>query len=122
MIERVHGIDRHKRFSTISVLDRQGEEVRFEGAWREFRIIKDSWNKTDKHDARNLRRHCGCTWSPGSSGFPRSTSQAGGAGASEAVCAVLPAESPDRHSANCSFASWIFHRPEDGESPKQRAL
>jgi transposase len=99
MIEKVHGIDRHKSFSTISVLDRQGEEVRFEGVCRDlakyveglgssdavvmeastgsfwwaeqveargaqcfvvdphkFRIIKDSWNKTDKHDARNLAK------------------------------------------------------------------
>jgi len=99
MIERVHGIDRHKQFSTISVLDRQGEEVDFIGACRElgkyveglgasdavileastgafwwadqieargarcsvvdpykFRIIKDSWNKTDKRDARNLAK------------------------------------------------------------------
>ncbi len=23
---------------------------------RKFRIIKDSWNKTDKHDARNLAK------------------------------------------------------------------
>ena len=37
MIERVHGIDRHRQFSTISVLNRQGEEVQFQGAWREFR-------------------------------------------------------------------------------------
>ncbi|MGA2380986.1 MAG: hypothetical protein ABSG85_16955, partial [Spirochaetia bacterium] len=36
MIERVHGIDRHKQFSTISLLNRQGEEVHFEGACREF--------------------------------------------------------------------------------------
>lgn len=99
MIERVHGIDRHKSFSTISVLNHQGEEVWFEGDCREFgeyveglgptdavvleastgsfwwadqieakgakcfvadprkfRIIKDSWNKTDKHDARNLAK------------------------------------------------------------------
>ncbi len=99
MIERVHGIDRHKLFSTISVLDRQGQEVEFIGACRElgkyveglgasdaviveastgafwwadqieargarcsvvdpykFRIIKDSWNKTDKQDARNLAK------------------------------------------------------------------
>jgi transposase len=99
MIERVHGIDRHKSFSAISVLNRGGEEVRFEGACRDlgsyveglgpceaavleastgcfwwadqieakgakcfivdphrFRIIKDSWNKTDKHDARNLAK------------------------------------------------------------------
>ena len=34
MIERVHGIDRHVPFSTISVLDRQGQELRFEGACR----------------------------------------------------------------------------------------
>lgn len=96
MIDRVHGIDRHKSISTISVLNRQGEEVQFPGACREFRkqveglgpagavvpeastgsfwwadqieargarccvvdprkfrIIKDSWNKTDEHDARN---------------------------------------------------------------------
>jgi hypothetical protein len=97
MIERVHGIDRHKQFSTISVLNRQGEEVHFKGACREFRkyvedlgptdavvleastgsfwwadqieakgakcfvvdprkfrIIKDSWIKTDKQDAHTL--------------------------------------------------------------------
>ena len=36
MIERAHGIDRHKLFSTISVLDRQGEEVEFIGACREL--------------------------------------------------------------------------------------
>lgn len=99
MIERVHGVDRHKRFSTISVLDRQGQEVEFQAACRnfetyveelgptdavvieastgafwwadqveargatchvidphKFRIIKDSWNKTDKQDARNLAK------------------------------------------------------------------
>ena len=99
MIESVHGIDQHKQFSTISVLNRQGEEVQFQGAcrdlkgyveglgpsdavvleastgsfwWadqieargakcfvvdpRKFRIIKDSWNKTDKQDARNLAK------------------------------------------------------------------
>jgi hypothetical protein len=36
MIERVHGIARHKQFSTISVLNHQGEEVQFLGACREF--------------------------------------------------------------------------------------
>ena len=36
MIERVHGIDRHKLFSTISVLNSQGKEVHFAGACREF--------------------------------------------------------------------------------------
>jgi len=29
MITRCHGIDRHKKYSTISVLNRQGEEVDF---------------------------------------------------------------------------------------------
>jgi transposase len=36
MIERVHGIDRHKSFSTISVLNPQGEGVQFQGVCREF--------------------------------------------------------------------------------------
>ena len=29
MITRCHGMDRHKKYSTISVLNRQGEEVDF---------------------------------------------------------------------------------------------
>ena len=32
MIRRFHGIDRHKAYSTISVLDREGQEIRFVGA------------------------------------------------------------------------------------------
>jgi transposase len=99
MIESVHGIDRHKNFSTISVLNREGQEVKFYSAcldlksyvdqlgpgdavileastgtfwWADqieahgaacyildphkFKIIKDSWNKTDKHDARNMAK------------------------------------------------------------------
>ena len=98
MIERFHGIDRHKKYSTISVLDRSGQEVSFlkcydlrgyvaklgatdavvleasGGAfwWADrieergaqchvltpyrFRIIKDSWNKTDRQDARNMSK------------------------------------------------------------------
>lgn len=97
MLERFHGIDRHKRFSTISVLNQEGKELRFISActnlkeyievlepedavimeastgafwWADqveakgalcfildphkFKIIKDSWNKTDKRDARNM--------------------------------------------------------------------
>ena len=92
-IKRMHGIDRHKRSATISVMDRSGTEIKFiqscgdmnkyietlgpEDAvvfetglgsfyWADkiedtgalcfvlnpykFRIIKDSWNKTDKND------------------------------------------------------------------------
>ena len=47
MIERVHGIDRHKQFSTISVLNRQGEEVHFEGACREFGKYVEGLGATD---------------------------------------------------------------------------
>ncbi len=47
MIERVHGIDRHKQFSTISVLNRQGEEVRFQGACREFGKCVEGLGPTD---------------------------------------------------------------------------
>ncbi|MBA7536755.1 hypothetical protein ES705_29019 [subsurface metagenome] len=97
MITRCHGIDKHKNYSTIFVLNRQGEEVDFRqrcndlkeyienlgpedavvigsstGAFywadqvesrgalcyvidpHKFRIIKDSWNKTDKQDSRNM--------------------------------------------------------------------
>ena len=98
MFRRFHGVDRHKSYSTISVLNRDGEEVRFLRAcsieehvknlvpedavvleascgsfyWagrieaagaacfvldaNRFRIITDSWNKTDKQDARNLAK------------------------------------------------------------------
>jgi len=97
MIKNVHAIDRHKRISTISLLNRQGEEINLitnlkdikgyinqlgeedavvleasNGAfyWSDqieargaecyiinpykFKIIKESWKKTDKIDARNM--------------------------------------------------------------------
>jgi len=97
VIQRFHGIDRHKKFSTISVVNREGQEIQFLSAcwdlrkyiedlgpedavileassgafwWADrieakgadcyildphrFRIIKDSWKKTDKSDARNM--------------------------------------------------------------------
>ena len=47
MIERVHGIDRHKQFSTISVLNSQGEEVHFAGACREFGKYVEGLGPTD---------------------------------------------------------------------------
>ena len=99
MIQRIHGIDRHKRSATISVMDREGKEINFIGScndlnsyiqtlgsedavvfetglgsfyWADkieergaicfvinpykFRIIKDSWNKTDKKDSRNMAK------------------------------------------------------------------
>ncbi len=99
MITRFHGIDRHKKYSTIAVLDREWEKIAFElgcsdlkgyieklgpedavimetsaGAfyWADrmesrgavcyvidphrFRIIKDSWNKTNKQDCRNMEQ------------------------------------------------------------------
>ena len=99
MIKKIHGIDRHKKYSTISTLNREGQEIEFQrncydlkgyvnnldpedavvieastgsfywadlietkGALcyvldpRKFKIIRDSWNKTDKHDARNMSK------------------------------------------------------------------
>ena len=99
MIERFHGIDRHKKHFTASVLNREGKEIKFvskcvdlnsyidelgaedavvleasAGAfyWADriesrgascqildpgkFKIIRDSWNKTDKQDARNMAK------------------------------------------------------------------
>jgi transposase len=99
MIERFHGIDRHKKHFTASVLNREGKEIEFvtkcvdlrgyieklgaedaviveasAGAfyWADlmesqgtvcyvldpfkFKIIRDSWNKTDKQDARNMAK------------------------------------------------------------------
>lgn len=98
-MERFHGIDHHKVYSTISVLNRDGIEVEFHPMvkdlkeyvqklgpndavvleastgsfwWADqieargavcfvlnpyrFKIIKDSWNKTDKRDARNMAK------------------------------------------------------------------
>jgi transposase len=113
MIERFHGIDRHKRFSTISVVNRSGAEIRLIGVCRNlrayietlgsqdavvleassgafwwadqvefqgaqcyilnpyrFKIIKDSWNKTDKRDARNMVRALWVTLVTGEFGIP----------------------------------------------------
>jgi transposase len=99
MKTRFHGIDLHKKHSTIAVLNSNGEEIDFRprctdlkgyiqllgpedgviieastGAFywadriesrgarccvinpHKFRIIKDSWNKTDKQDARNMAK------------------------------------------------------------------
>ena len=47
MIERVHGIDRHKQFSTISVLSFQGEDVQLQGACREFGKYVEGLGPTD---------------------------------------------------------------------------
>ncbi len=97
MIQRFHGLDIHKAFTTVSVVDNVGKEINFisrckdlskyistlgsedavvleasTGAfyWADqiesqgakcfiidpykFKIIRDSWKKTDKHDARNM--------------------------------------------------------------------
>ena len=99
MVKRFHGIDRHRRSSTVSVLNREGVEEKFIGSIKDFggyvetlgpedavvmetgagsfywadkieargvqcfiidpykfRIIKDSWNKTDKRDSRNMAK------------------------------------------------------------------
>jgi len=99
MIQRFHGVDRHKNYATISVLNGEGQEVSFvrcctdfkgyirglgtedavvmessAGAffWADriefrsaqcyiidpykFKIIRDSWKKTDKQDARDMAK------------------------------------------------------------------
>ena len=113
MLARFHGIDRHEKYSTIAVLNRKGEEIRFthrctdlkgyidslgpedavvmeacSGAfyWADlietrgaacsiidphrFRIIKDSWNKTDTHDARNMAQALWVSVVTGKYGIP----------------------------------------------------
>ena len=112
MTQRFHGIDRHKHFSTVSVLDRNGHELRLIRAcqledyhkqldehdavvieascgsftWADrieatgarcyvldpmrFRIITDSWNKTDRHDARNMAKALWVTLVTGEFGLP----------------------------------------------------
>ena len=66
MIRRFNGIDRHKNFSTISVLDLEGKEIDFssiclnlksyiDGLGPEDAVImeasiKDSWNKNGQAD------------------------------------------------------------------------
>lgn len=112
-MQRFHGIDRHKRSSTISVLNREGVEVTFVAScanfstyveklgaddavvieagmgsfwWADrieargahcfiidpyrFRIIKDSWKKTDKHDARTMARALWVQNTSGEFGLP----------------------------------------------------
>jgi len=113
MVERFHGLDRHKRYTTIAVVNRAGEEVTLISACRDlgayidtlrpedavvleassgafwwadrietrgaqcyildphkFKIIKDSWKKTDKHDARNMVRALWVTLVSGEFGIP----------------------------------------------------
>ena len=40
MITRFHGIDKHKKYSTISVLNRQGEKVDFKLLLSDRLILK----------------------------------------------------------------------------------
>ena len=99
MLKRFHGLDRHKRSSMASILNRDGKEDKLKSIgislnsyiktlgpedavvmetgigsfyWADkieaqgatctiidpyrFRIIKDSWNKTDKNDCRNMSK------------------------------------------------------------------
>ena len=43
MIQRFHGIERHKKFSTISVLNRGPENWTFTGQWRRLNLEDDYW-------------------------------------------------------------------------------
>jgi hypothetical protein len=59
MIKRVHGIDRHKSFSPICILNRQGEEVRFEGACRDLGSYGEGLGPCE---AVELEASTGCFW------------------------------------------------------------
>jgi transposase len=59
MIQRFHGIDRHKRFSTISVLNREGQEIQFLSACYDLRkYIED----LGPEDAVILEASSGAFW------------------------------------------------------------
>ena len=47
MVTRFHGVDRHKKYSTVSVLDRDGKEVLF----RRVCALQDYVNELDSEDA-----------------------------------------------------------------------
>ena len=113
MVERFHGIDRHRRSATVSVLNREGVEENLIGSIRDFnayietlgpedavvmetgtgaffwadkieaqgaqcfiinpyrfKIIKDSWNKTDKQDSRNMAKALWVSAVTGEFGLP----------------------------------------------------
>ena len=56
MILRFHGIDRHKKYSTVSVLDCDGKEVRFLRSC----AIEDYLSSLGAEDAVVLEASCGC--------------------------------------------------------------
>ena len=39
MIKKIHGIDRHKKYSTISVLNREGQEIEFQRSCYESSLV-----------------------------------------------------------------------------------
>ncbi len=47
MIRRFHGIDRHKNFSTISVLDLEGKEIGFQSICLDLRSYIDGLGPED---------------------------------------------------------------------------
>ncbi len=56
MVTRFHGIDRHKKFSTVSVLDRYGKEVRFLRSC----MMEDYLRDLGAEDAVIPEASCGC--------------------------------------------------------------
>jgi hypothetical protein len=59
VIERFHGVDRHKKFSTISVVNREGQEIQFLSAcWDLRRYIED----LGPEDAVILEASSGAFW------------------------------------------------------------
>ena len=49
MIERFHGVDRHKQFSTISVVNREGEEIQFLSAcWDLTNVLSEVMRRSPR--------------------------------------------------------------------------
>jgi hypothetical protein len=55
MFRRFHGVDRHKKYSTVSVLDRDGREMRFLRACQ----LKEYLTDLGPEDAVVMEASCG---------------------------------------------------------------
>ena len=64
MIKKIHGIDRHKKYSTISVLNREGQEIEFQ---RNCYDLKGYINSLGPEDA--VVRYCQVLWMRKSASF-----------------------------------------------------
>jgi len=71
MTKKFHGIDRHKHFSTISVLNREGQEVTFIGVCKDLKKYVENLGPADavvqeaSTGSRIRERHV-LSWTPSS--------------------------------------------------------